>query len=154
SALSMTKRSAFPWMKRRVSTMLLKSFRSLTATRRPILTSAIWRKRLWTADFGLFEAQGFQFLPLRNRDAPIHQTAGIAGSVADGLNDSARFLHDEIECRGGNVSHFLAGVRENSSVCAIETDARLPDALSATRRLARGNHRLCGNFVAAECRCP
>ncbi len=86
----------------------------------------------------------------RNRDAPLHQAARIARPVAHGFDDSARLLHDEAERGGGNVSRVLAGVCENSSVRAARPGARLPDSFPKPRRLAGRNHRLRGNFVAAE----
>ncbi len=59
-------------------------------------------------------------------------------------------MHDETQCCGGNVPRVMAGVRQNSSVRACQADARLPKTFRATRNLARGNHRVRGNFVAAQ----
>ena len=70
------------------------------------------------AQFAISPTPRFQPLPQRDRNAPLPQAARIARPVAHGFDDPARFLHDEAERGGGNVSSVVAGVCEDSSVRA------------------------------------
>src|SRR5207237_5446542 len=86
----------------------------------------------------------------RYRDAPLFEAARISRPVTDDVDDSARLLHDEAERHVRDAPRKLAGILQDSSVRAAAPDARLPDSVQAARRMARGNHRLCRYFAAAE----
>jgi glycine dehydrogenase len=66
----------------------------------------------------LSHSSGFQHLRQRDRDAALHPATRVARPIALPFNDSARFLHNEAERNGGDVSGHLAGIFAHSSVCA------------------------------------
>ena len=119
----------------------LKSGKSSTAAKRPLspLTELAAQASRYPAS-RLRAPSPFLQHPVFNRyhsrdgNAALHQAAGIARPLAHGFDDPARLLHDEAERRGGNVSRVVAGIREDSSVCAAGAGARLPDSLSETSR--------------------
>ena len=96
-------------------------------------------------------APRLQPLPLRDRDAPLHQAARIARSLAHRFDDPARLLHDEAQRHGGNVPRVLAGVRARFIRSRpIEQTRGYQKLFRAARRLARGNHRLRRHFASAQ----
>ena len=114
------------------------------------ITPRAMRKHRLRPHSAFLAAPRLQPLPLRDRDAPLHQAARIARPLAHGFHDSARLVHDEAQRGGGDVSRHVAGVRQDSSVRADQTDARLPETVPATRNLARGNHRVRRHFAPAQ----
>ena len=58
---------------------------------------------------------GFQHASHRDRDAALFEEARVARSLAHDFDDSARLVHDEVECDRGDVSDLVAGNFETPS---------------------------------------
>src|SRR5207249_391376 len=84
------------------------------------------------ADFTVSNGDCLQPLPHRARDAALPQAAGVAGPLADDLNDPARIVYDEVERDGGDDAAILAGSLRNASVRSAETSPGLPDIVPTT----------------------
>ena len=63
------------------------------------------------------------------------EEARVARSLAHDFDDSARLVHDETERDGGDVSDFVAGIRQAASVCAGRPNDRLSRNVRATREI-------------------
>ena len=61
-------------------------------------------------------------------------------------------MHDEVERDGGDVSDFVAGIREAAPVFAERPNDRLLRNVPAIGELVGGNHRFRRSFVATQCR--
>ena len=96
------------------------------------------------------DASRVQHPPLRDRDAPLHQEAGGARSVADAFDDPARLVHDEAERHRRDASHHLARVEPHPPVRARGAGRRLPPGFQAARSDAGRDHGLRRDLAATE----
>ena len=71
------------------------------------------------------------------RSAALSPPARVARPFADDFDDPPRVVHDEVERDRGDVSDFLAGVREAASVRAGRAICRLSRDVRSTRGMAR-----------------
>ena len=98
-------------------------------------------------------ASGLQHASFRNADDALHPQPRAQGRRPRHVDDSARLLHDEAECRVRDAADHLARVLEAASVRAGRAGGGLSADLPRARGGALRDHRLRRGVAAAELRC-
>src|SRR3989442_268765 len=106
--------------------------------------------RVAAPHFVLSDAPGVPPLPLRDRDAALHQAARSARPVAHVGHDPARLVHDEAQRHDRDGPAVVARVQPAAPVRPARAGHRLPHAVPPARRHAGRDHRLPEDLVAAE----
>jgi glycine dehydrogenase len=86
--------------------------------------------------FGVPHPSHLQHARYRDGNAALSKKTRIARSFPDHFNDSARVVHHETECDGGNVPDFMARNFQDASLRAQGTNGGLHGDLQAARRMA------------------
>ena len=81
----------------------------------------------------------------------LYPPTRIARSFADDLDDSARLLPNQTQCRSGNAPGNLGKGREYPSLRALHPSARDITTLSSTGGLAGRDYGVRRGLLAAEC---